>query len=434
MKLTTKPSATLATLILMTLLTLLSPAVAVRGDDAVAARDDDAEAPEPLDNIEWGTPIHISTTSPAGAFRASLAQSPDGALLVAYSHVTGNGQNPYFRRSFDGGATWSAPAPIHDSPDDLRQVEVVYDSSNIAHAVWRDGSTLQHAAEGVWPTGADTIMTTSDVVLDPAVAVGTDNILHVVWAQGSNLHNIYYVRSNDGGATWTAPITLATDTRHSASPAIAVDGNNNVNVVWEERIFDVGLMAYTYQIHYRRGTKSGPNAYNWSANTITLSPDNVTTSKRPSIIAEGTTLHVSFARVETNEQQYPYYTRFEPVSGWTTPFDVSRGHPVSVNSNAPFYLVSSLALCNEGLYIYYHGASIANGKEQIWGVNSVDNWISRDAVTSPDERNINPSLVCRDGNMHLAYERMLLATVNHQIYFSTSSNVNAVFLPAMALQ
>jgi hypothetical protein len=434
MKLTTKPSATLATFILMTLLTLLVPAVAVRGDDAVAGRDDDADAPEPLDNINWGTPIHISTTSPAGAFRASLAQSPDGTLLVAYSHVTGGVQNPYFRRSYDGGVTWSAPAPIFNSPHDLRQVEVAYNNNNVAHAVWRDGSTLQHATEGAWPNGADTIITTSDVVLDPALAVGADNVLHVVWAQGSNLHGIHYSRSNDGGATWTTPLALTDDTRHSASPAIAVDGSNNVHVVWEERLFDINLMAYRYEIRYLKGTKSGPNAYNWDANPTVLSPNDLRTSKRPSIIAEGTTVHVSFARVETNEQQYPYYTRFETVSGWTVPFDVSRGHPVSVNSNAPFYLVSSLALCNEGLYIYYHGASIANGKEQIWGVNSVDNWVSRDAVTSPDERNINPSLVCYDGNMQLAYERMLLATVNHQIYFSTSSNVNAIFLPTITLQ
>jgi hypothetical protein len=305
--------------------------------------------------------------------------------------------------------------------------------NNVAHAVWRDGSTLQHAAAGAWPNGADTIMTTTDVVLDPSLAVDANNTLHLVWAQGSNLHNIYYARSNNGGTTWTAPITLATDTRHSASPAIAVDGNQNLHVLWEERIFDLGLMTYRFEIRYRKGTKSGPNAYNWDAGPTILSPG-LLTSKRPSIIADGTTLHVSFARLETNEQQYPYYTRFEPISGWTTPFDVSRGHPVSVNSNAPFYLVSSLALCNEGLYIYYHGASVANAKEQIWGVNSVDNWVSRDAVTSPDERNINPSLVCHDGNMHLAFERMLLATVNHQIYFSTSSNVNAVFLPTMALR
>lgn len=419
MKLATKPIAILAALFLMTLLTFLS-APAVRGDDA--------DVPEPQDSIAWGTPMHISTTSTAGAFRASLAQAPDDTLLLAYNHEASGVQNPYFRRSYDGGGTWSAPAPIYSSPDDIRQVKVVYDNNNVAHAIWRDGSTLQHAAESAWPNGADTIISTSDVLFDPAVAVGSDNVLHLVWTQGSNLHNVYYARSTDGGATWSSPTALATETRHSSAPAIAVDGSGNVHVVWEERIFDIGLLGYRFEIHYRKGTKSGPGAVNWDAGPTVLSA-NLVTSKRPSIIAAGSRVHVSFARQETNEQQYPYYTRWEPVTGWTQPFDVSRGHPVSVNSNAPFYLISSLALCNDDLYIYYHGASIANAKEQIWGVNSANNWASRDAVTSPDDRHINPSLVCRDGFMHLTFERVLQATVNHQIYFATSSNVNLVLAP-----
>src|SRR5690606_13106432 len=105
----------------------------------------------------------------------------------------------------------------------------------------------------------------------------------------------------------------------------------------------------------------------------------------------------------------PYYRHYTPANGWQAAVDASNGRPVSVNTNAPFYLISSVATCNNGAYVYYHGSEDRNAKEQIFGDSSYDNWAVGDIVTTDENRHVNPSLVCRGGSLFLATERVELA-------------------------
>ena len=391
----------------------------------------------PAVNLTWDTPKHLSTNSPNGAFRPVLRVAPNGDLVVAYNHKTlSNVQNPYFTRSTNAGETWTTPAPIRTSNADLRQVTLAIDNNSTAHAVWRSSSGLRHASDAQWPSAENTISSTPDVLLDPYLVIGGDNVLHVVWAQSQGaqgqVHDIYYAYSTNGGATWSTPLALiVSDTRHSSAPVAVVDAANNVHVFWEERILDLSQPGlFRYEIHYKKGTKNGSN-YSWPSSSTVLS-GNLTSARRPAAVASHNDVHLSFARQLTNEEQYPFYKRFTAGSGWSAALDASNGHPVSVNTNAPFFLISSVANCNNGIYLYYHGSEVTNAKEQIYGVSQYDNWGAIDVVTTDDIRNINPSLVCRGGSLYLSIERVELASVNHQVYFTASRNVNQVHLPMIA--
>lgn len=387
----------------------------------------------PAPNYTWEGDRRLSTTSNLGAFEPALRTAGNGDLMIAYNHkINSSTRNPYYRRSTDGGATWSAPASIRNSSSNLRQVTLAFDSSNQAHAVWHSGAGLFHAAQNEWPAGSNAINTTAGDILDPVLAIGPDDVLHLVWAQGAvgSLHNIYHAYSHNGGGAWSSPVALATATQHSSYPNVVTDSSGNVHVVWEERLYDVQLNGFRYEIQYKKGTKTS-SGYSWPGSPTVVS-GSAQNSRRPVIAANGDALHLSYAIQESNEEQYPYYRQFTPGSGWSTPRDISNGTPVSVNTNSPFFLLSSIQICGNDVYLYYHGATELNTREQIWGATSANNWTTLDVVTDSGTRNINPVLVCLGGNLHLGFERVEQATVNHQIYYDQSNNMNAVYLPFLS--
>lgn len=389
----------------------------------------------PSVDLPWETPKRLSTNAAYGAFRPILRQAPNGTLMAAYEQKLANGvRNPYFTQSTDDGETWSTPAPIRSSGADMRQITLAFDNSSQAHAAWRTTSGLFHATESQWPSAETTVLSTSDLLFDPRLAIGGDDVLHLVWSQGAQgqPHDIYHAYSTNNGATWSAAVALVTsESRHSSVPVIVVDAENNAHVFWEESILvDPGPPTqYRYEIQYRKGTKSG-NAYSWSSTSVVSG--SISAARRPAATVNGNDVHLSFARQVASDEQYPYYRRFTPESGWSTPLDGSNGNPVSVNTNSPFYLISSVAACNLNVFVYYHGSEETNTNEQIFGVSNYDNWHGVDAVTTNNVRNVNPTLLCRGASLYLSMERVELATLNHQVYFSASHNINMVFLPFLA--
>lgn len=110
--------------------------------------------------------------------RASLAVGPDNVLYVAWRDQVpqSDGGNPVrnmvISRSEDKGETWSTAVPIHDD-------------------AWRFGQCPESG---------------------PVIGVDAAGTVHAAWFTGKeDGPGVYYAASTDGGATFTAPGTLATD-------------------------------------------------------------------------------------------------------------------------------------------------------------------------------------------------------------------------------
>jgi hypothetical protein len=396
---------------------------------AATAGPDSPDGPVP-----WGDELFVSTNSPNGAFVPVIGRAPNGTLMIVYRHRTAGAINiPYYATSGDNGVTWGTPAPIRNSSIDIPQVTFAYDSNNVAHAVWRTNTDILHSSQSQWPGAGTPIVSTVQSVQDPDIAIAADDTLHVVWAQGTGLEtlNIYHAYSQSGGAGWTVSPVLATDTRKSTGPAVAIDGSGNVHVVWEERTFNIDLGDFVTEIRYKKGTWTGGNL-NWAANPTTISdPD--TDGKQPEITAAGDQIHVSYMRQDEETEQYPMYTKYNG-SVWTTPIDTSLGNPISVNQSDPFFLITTIATCNNIVYLYYHGALSDVGKEQILGAGDDDNWAYQNEVTEDITRSINPSLTCFGDNLYMAFERIEESGPNagtNQIYFVGAVQGGKAHLPAI---
>jgi len=187
-------------------------------------------------------------------------------------------------RSSDGGRTWSAPNLIHSSGGDDKQWAVADTNPASAYygsvyAAWDDGSTLRFARttnhgvswKGVTVGGADQppgSSLASDSVY-PGMAVGPDGALYIFWTPGSQ---VKFVKSTDGGNTFSAPAVVATGITNVAGSAPVTDGwthlpggtfrvitncnaacgsGGNVIVAWAD------YREGKSRIYYRRSTNGG---------------------------------------------------------------------------------------------------------------------------------------------------------------------------------
>lgn len=385
---------------------------------------------------QWEEPVHISTNAP-GAFLPTLQAAPNNDLMVVYNHRQDAGvniNNPYFSRLNAGSTQWTTPAPIYVSSDNIRQVNFAFDNNNLAHAVWRtvDESVQYIVQTGPtqWPAQPQTVTTAAggQTILDLDIVIDSNNIPHIVWGEGPDSSRQIYHAYRTGGS-WTITNVSATAPTLTSSPSVAVDAARNAHVVWYETSFEGG---FVYRIKYKKGTWTG-SSYTWDSNATTLSGA-LTTARRPTIVSKENTLHVAFTRRDSSTEQYAYYTRFVPGSGWGTPIDTSDGNAVGVNTNSPFFLTNSLATCNNDVALHYHGTLTATGNEIIWSTRNDANqvWSPKTQLTEANLRTINPSATCIGGNLHLVYEVVNQINENHQIYYIRQNNT--LFLPFVTRQ
>jgi hypothetical protein len=386
-------------------------------------------APEAL----WGNEMRISTNSPTGAFVPVIDRAPDGTLMVIYRHRTAGGFNiPYFTQSTNEGTTWSTSAAVRNSASEIPQVSFAFDNNNVAHAVWRTDSDIIHAAEGQWPGPGTPIADTVETVLDPDIDVADNNTLHVVWAQGSDLQtlNIYHAYSQNGGAGWTTSQPLATNTNKSIAPAVSVDNNGNVHVAWEERTFNVDIGDFVTAIHYKKGTWAG-NTLTFATNPTTVSNPDINSNRPDIVTTDDGRVHISYMELAAEDEQYAMYVLYNGTT-WLPPVDTTNNSQVGVNQSDPFFLITTLDVCDNIAYLYYHGALSPTAKEQILGSNSGINWSFREQVTDTTTRSINPSLVCDGSRLFLAFVRIEESGPNagtNQVYFVTTGGSS--FIPAI---
>ncbi|MFC1478434.1 exo-alpha-sialidase, partial [Candidatus Margulisiibacteriota bacterium] len=107
------------------------------------------------------------------------------------------------------------------------------------------GAALGIAAEVRELGGLSTIPLPEDILITNSKALGpagsktflrTNNgDLHIVYYQKFRGNNeIFYIRSEDDGKTWSSPINLSNNSGDSIEPAIVADERNRIYVLWED--------------------------------------------------------------------------------------------------------------------------------------------------------------------------------------------------------
>jgi hypothetical protein len=196
----------------------------------------------------WSAPVTVTDDSTFGSHNFhSLHAAPSGAIYVAWLDGREGKSAPYVSRSLDDGRSWS--------PNRRIAAGEACPCCRTALATANDG-TLYAAWRAVQDSVRDIVLARSDdrgatfaaprrVHADdwvfngcphagPSLQVDDAGRVHIAWWTGKEgAAGVYYAHSDDGGATFSAPINMG-PTPRPAHVQLAVGPNRAVIVVWDE--------------------------------------------------------------------------------------------------------------------------------------------------------------------------------------------------------
>lgn len=275
-----------------------------------------AYAPQAGLATAWAAPValisNVSVLAPA------LAIGPDGSLYVVWTQANAG---LVLVRSDDGGQSWSLPQVIFqaDRNNELASSgRIAVDDRGRLHVV------LTYA------------------INDPQARYGR-----------TDAHLLYYLRSEDRGATWSEPF-LVTPEPDFGEINVATFGEDTVHLVWNGRAGRHG--------RYHRWSEDGGETWSNILEVIAPAPASPIGTGGltgfPAVVTDGTgALHLVSA---TGRGQY--YLRWAE-GGWTAPLLISPGvQGGGVTNTAESIEQPSIAISQGNrLHVVFH-----DGFERIW--------------------------------------------------------------------
>ena len=207
----------------------------------------------------WSTPVNLTADRPIASWLPAIAADRAGNLHLVWTEQweTGWFWGRIFYTMYDG-SSWTPPLRISTDDTEIAILpSVAVDSHGTIHVVFAAKGYLQYTRSQAWnrpwlaeswshprPVGGFQGPYWSDIAIDDE-----DNI-HVVsrgTLSAESVNDMMYIRSTDGGQTWTNAVVLWSSPLVSMQPRIAVRGRD-VYVTWMDADFtvseDVGIQGY----------------------------------------------------------------------------------------------------------------------------------------------------------------------------------------------
>jgi hypothetical protein len=202
---------------------------------------------------------HRLTWTSGQSSNPAVAVDPSSNIHLVWSDSTPGNTEIYYRKSPDGGANWAAAKRLTSTLGASSHPAIFADASGCLHLVWSDETPgngeiyYKKSTDGGTTWSANKRLTwTSGQSFEPTMAADLSGNLHVIWEDSTPGNGeIYYVRSTDGGATWAASKRLTWNSGLSYEPALAVDPSGDVQAAW------VDGSPGNWEIYHKKSTDRG---------------------------------------------------------------------------------------------------------------------------------------------------------------------------------
>ena len=393
----------------------------------------------------WSPP---GTDLSSGSLNGSLSKisvSPTTNEVVAvFGGWTGSDsskRDPYFARSTDSGANWSAASVIEADTNSSTLVNLTHDQDGNTHAVWlslnSSGATavytVRHAMKPANSASFNASKTINSITSNlpgavagvsvPTIIESSNGVLDVIWDQiitaNTTSLTLWHSRSLDDGATWSSPTTvIASPTVSSYSPSLTADAAGGLHLVWEHKTANS-----TTNIYYAKYSGSS-----WSS-PISISTNALVSndSYRPSIEFSSNQVHVAFIESASNfSPQITYYRTCATSSNtctseshWTDLINISS-QIFDVNT-APVNILPILEYDTAAntMHVFFYGIrdGSSSTNEVLWHNASCNNWADLQSITEDSVQTIYPQVAAKNGTLHLSYDDY----TNDQIYYMSDT-------------
>jgi hypothetical protein len=227
---------------------------------------------------------------------------------------------------FDGG-TWTSPNDIYVTNFGITNVSPFVDRQGTLHIAWAEGfygpAYYTHAPASnalsaqSWAKPVQINIPARTLIL----RVDSKGVFHIVYIKQMDDAGVYYIRSEDQGATWSEPLWLDPDILPNHVPDslnFELDENDGLHAVWFYGALDQSRPDWVRYTHSLDGGKT------WSAPILLDKVDEASqhylTTASPVMIVQGQTVHVIWVGGEL-----PYrYHRYSTDAGrtWSAPKQV----------------------------------------------------------------------------------------------------------------
>ncbi len=197
----------------------------------------------------WSTPVDLTKGLPGKWFRPSIAADDTGSLHVAWCGHTdpdptkGSFATNSILYTRQEGSTWSDPIDIVWDENGAYNPRLYVDLYNVLHMYWEGSGKIIHSSASVEGATRARNWTAEPVAngtsFDVAAVGDTVHLVAVV-----DIGNVYYLRSQDGGATWSSPEFVASigdRTEYGIDIiSVATDAQHSVHIAWSVNSRSVG--------------------------------------------------------------------------------------------------------------------------------------------------------------------------------------------------
>jgi hypothetical protein len=188
----------------------------------------------------FSSPVNVSKNNISQALFPEIAVDLNGNInVVWYEQLMGQYQ-VYFSRSTDGGSTFSTPLNISNDTGDASLPVITVDSSGDIGVVWIDTTPGNFDIFFSRSTdGGSTFSVPKNISNNPGfsgnpqIVVDSNGNINIIWGDETpGNRDIFFSESSDGGSTFSTPENISNDPGNSYLPEIALDSDNNIDVVW----------------------------------------------------------------------------------------------------------------------------------------------------------------------------------------------------------
>lgn len=199
-------------------------------------------------------PIKRLTWTAGGSYYPAIAtDSSDNIHVVWFDETPGNDEI-YYKKSTDGGTTWSTRRLTWNSGVSVNP-DIALDSNGDIHVVWQDFSPgnaeifYQKSTDGGTSWSSKRLTWNSSSSEFPDISVDSLGDIHVVWQDDSPGNGeVFYKKSADDGVSWmTKRLTLTNTQGNSTYPALTSDSSSRIHVVWRDDVYS------NWEIYYIKG-------------------------------------------------------------------------------------------------------------------------------------------------------------------------------------
>jgi predicted neuraminidase len=208
----------------------------------------------PDGGVTWSTNKRLTWTAD-DSFGPSIAVDPSGDLYAAWYDYTPGPADIYYKKSTDGGAVWSTTKRLTWTADNSFYPYLIAGASGHLYVAWEDETPgkaeiyFKKSSDGGAAWSINKRLTwNADDSWTPAIAFAPSGDLHLVWSDYTPGNSeIQYKKSTDKGATRTTTKRLTWTSGTSQYPVMAIDPSGNIHVVWSDHT------PGNYEIYYKKG-------------------------------------------------------------------------------------------------------------------------------------------------------------------------------------